>query len=160
MKAPVTTATRPRRPRACGLPGLRGPFAGESAVTEEPDLDQLAEWIRLTTQILRNSGSVNAAVTPSYLQRKYRIGFNHACRLLEALQARGDLERVPGQALVWKLRQKPAQPQGEAFTLSAREREVLLGLLEWASVGPAVDEGGDGSTEICQQLHRRLARSR
>lgn len=121
-------------------------------ITRPPDLDALAAWLSIGDFATRG-GLVQDRITPSDLQRSpWRLTWNGACAALEALEARGDLERVPGSGLVWKLRQtpdlalcacgqcyrdkafarywrlrqKPAQPQDEPLRLTAEEREALV----------------------------------
>lgn len=91
------------------------------------DLDELGEWSRNLPL------GLHGEIRPRDLQTKYRIGFNAACRALEALEARGDLQRVEG-AMAWR----PAQAfvgvdpgKGKDWTvyflqLSAKEHGALL----------------------------------
>jgi sugar-specific transcriptional regulator TrmB len=72
-------------------------------------------------------------VAPSDLMRQYRIGFNRACSLLEGLETRGDLARVEGVPMAWRV-VEPAKRRGGvigySLSLSAKERAALLRLLD------------------------------
>lgn len=88
------------------------------------DLDELAEWIRSRPEL--------HPVKPGTLQRPpYRLTWNAACSTLEALEKRGDLERIPGPTLAWKPTPPSQKPgRGYALPLTPKEHGALLRALE------------------------------
>lgn len=105
------------------------------------DLDELAAWLcRWYSEaqgVNARAGHSPAPITPGLLQYRRRLGWNRACSALEALEARGDLERIPGPTLAYR----PAPPPlpftkafplggGYALPLSPKEHGALLRLLD------------------------------
>lgn len=97
---------------------------------QEPDLDQLADWCRgLDTR--------SNPIKPADLQRTpWSLTYNASCSALEALERRGDLERIDSTRLHWRPARKPKEPQvapteGHQLSLSDQEREVLINAIEY-----------------------------
>lgn len=83
---------------------------------EHVDLDELAAWCR------QESG--HPLIRPSHVQHGFRVRWNAACSALEALEARGDLDRVPGPALAWRPAPAPQKP-GKASANVDRVNQAL-----------------------------------
>lgn len=131
----------------------------------EPTLDELAcncspdhlvEWLRFLAKD-RNS----QAVTPNDLTRQpHRLTWNQACSTLEQLEHRGDLERLYGPTLAWRLAPPIAKPgRGYSLPLSPKEHAALLWLLDrhladWQTSDPAVE----AKTSTLRRIRARLKR--
>lgn len=81
----------------------------------EIDLDELAAWCRdRLAHAQLPDGHPLLEVGPKNLQRPpWRLTFNAACAALEALEARGDLERIGGvrrAELAWRPAPKGTTP--------------------------------------------------
>jgi hypothetical protein len=111
----------------------------------EPTAADVLAWLRdgeRTTPL----GAPAAPVTPSQIMSRFRSGHNAACRLLEALEADGELVKVEGPALAWRLAQPPQRPgKGYSLPLSPAEHAALLRLLDridgYLYIGSPIEEG-------------------
>lgn len=70
-------------------------------------------------------------ISPADLQREFHFTWNWACSLLERLERDGELVRLPGSTLAWRLAAPAGKPsRGYALPLTPKEHGALLRLLD------------------------------
>lgn len=115
----------------------------------EIDLAEVLAWCRRIAAVDSHN-----RIVPGDVQHRFRLGYSRAWSLLEALEASGDLERVPGPTPAYR----PTSGPGNDYSLplSAKEHGALLRLLDdnlSGTVGYAADD-----EKTLRQIRARMKR--